>query len=185
MEESSTYICDKPSWERLIDKLFEDIKTNILAYFETDHFEFEWIHWEVHKGGVCSRFRHEIWYLLGMKDDCKFPIKTPTLNIIMHVIDHSLCAQLNLISTLMTDDLRNDMNLVKGMYRKCVEESFNRLEPESIPSLLDDLYQEYKILWNAAEKIQIFWRKAISNPNYHLCRKRLHNEYKILQDSIA
>jgi hypothetical protein len=43
--------------------------------------------------------------------------------------------------------------------------------------LLDDLYEEYKIVWNAAEKIQIQWRKAISDPSYKLCQNRLLSEH--------
>lgn len=67
------------------------------------------------------------------------------------------------------------------MSKTIVDEPFNRLEPNSHPSLLDDLYTEYKTLWNAAEKIQIQWRRAISDPSYALCKKRLLGEFNQLK----
>jgi hypothetical protein len=175
----------KPSWEVLIDELFIDVKTHISEYLETDHFKFEWKHWGAHRGGVCSRFRDMIQFHLGIdnyeKEHCKFPIKTETLSIIMRVIEHSLCAQFNLLFNILPDAM-NDFTLIKALSKTIVDESFNRLEPDSSPSLLEDLYAEYKISWNATEKIQIVWRRAISNPAYALCLKRLQSEYKELQE---
>lgn len=176
----------KPSWETLIDEHFEHIRTHLLEYFETDHFKFEWKHWAAHNAGVCSRFRDMIRYYLGIdmyEKESKFPIKTKTLEVILRVIEHSLCAQFNFMFRFLPNDVFDEMSIVKKMCKTIVDESFNRLEPDSFPSLLDDLYAEYKKAWNAAEKIQILWRKAISDPTYGLCQKRLLSEYKQLQES--
>lgn len=177
----------KPSWEALIDERFEHIKIHLLEYFETDHFKFEWKHWDAHRAGVCSRFRDMIRFHLGIdyyeKDHNKFPIKTNALSVIMRVIEHSICAQFNLMFKILPVDVANEMNFVKALCKTIIDESFNRLEPDSAPSLLDDLYAEYKTVWNAAEKIQILWRRAISDPSYRLCQKRLQSEYRQLQES--
>ena len=177
----------KPSWETLIDEQFEHIKTQLLEYFETDHFKFEWKHWGAHEAGVCSRFRDMIRYYLGIdcyeKEHNRFPIKTKTLHVILRVIEHSLCAQMNFMFKTMPIAAYDNMGFVKTMSKMIIDESFNRLEPNSHPSLLEDLYTEYKMVWNAVEKIQIQWRRAISDPSYVLCKNRLHGEFNQLQES--
>lgn len=167
----------KPSWEVQIDTIFINIKTDLLKYFKTSDFAVEWSYWDMVEGGAPPDFCHSIQTCLGTYD-IKFPIQTPTLSIILRVIEHSLYAQFNLIHTIIPKALFEDTNYFEELCKKCVEESFNRLEPHRLPSLQDALYEEYKVLWNAAEKIQIMWRKAISNPEYRLCKKitnKIHN----------
>lgn len=185
---SSDDYVQPPPWEMLIDKQFAHIKARILEYFDTDHFKFEWLLWNAHQGGVCSRFRDMIRYYLGIdsyeKEHNKFPVNTKTLHVIMRVIEHSLCAQMNFMYRTIPNAVVDNMVFVKAMCRSIVDESFDRLEPGSHPSLLGDLYTEYETIWKAAERIQIQWRNAISDPSYGLCRKRLHREYCQLQGSV-
>ena len=90
----------QPSWEAFIDQCFENIKNTIVEYLETDHFKFEWKHWNAHRAGVCSRFRDNLRYRLGIdmyEKESKFPIKTKTLEVILRVIEHSMCAQFRVL----------------------------------------------------------------------------------------
>lgn len=189
MSDGSSDVSDdsyvQPSWEAFIDQCFENMKNSIVEYLQTDHFKFEWKHWNAHRAGVCSRFRDSLRYRLGIdmyEKESKFPIKTKTLEVILRVIEHSMCAQFNFMFQTVPDEiLMTDNQVVKTLGQLIIEESFNRLEANSHPSLLEDLYAEYKTAWNAAEKIQIQWKRTISDPSYRLCQKRLLSEYKQLQ----
>lgn len=158
---------EQPPWKKSIDKCLEDVKNQLFDYLESEQFMFEWKHWDFHRGGVASRFRDVIQNYLRKS---KFPIKTKTLGIIIQVIEHSLCAQMNFMYETLPQKIMMENDLVKMLGQIIIEESFN------IPSLVQDMYREYRPLWNAAKKIQLQWRKAISDPSYSLCQKRLKFE---------
>lgn len=96
---------DTPSWEKSIQRGFEQIENDLKKYFKTEHMMFEWCYWGTHNGGVCSRYRRKVREILGLACYVKnvFPIKSKTLDIILNVIDHSLCAQLNLTYKMVKD----------------------------------------------------------------------------------
>lgn len=171
-----------PPWEALIDDVLADIKHEMLEYLETKHFHFEWQHWSAHRAGVCSRFRRIMRYYLGIDEHKKvygrWPFETKTSYVTTRVLEHTLCAQFNLMYEILPGLMH--FNWVREMSKTIVDETFNRLEPNAFPSLLSDLYEEYKTLWHAAEKIQIAWRRAISDPAHLLCQRRLYFEYNEL-----
>lgn len=173
---------ESPSWKQQVDKRLIAIENELKTYLKSEHMEFEWYHWECHEGGVTSRFRREIWSILGYDDEHDgLPIKTKQTEILLNVLDHALCAQLNLLYEVVKNEpKRKQMKMLKQISDKVVDKTMDRLEKESYPSLYNDVIEEYKEYWHAAEKIQIHWRNAISNPNYSLCQRRLKNESKAL-----
>lgn len=52
--------------------------------------------------------------------------------------------------------------------------------PAGMKSFYNMLYDDYKTYWECAEKIQVQWRKSISDPKYKVCQKRLLREFKEL-----
>jgi hypothetical protein len=171
------------SWEIAIDSCFEDIKKELVKYTNSDDFKFEWKYWEAHCGGVCSRFRRSILYILGIEleanftTNLKFVMKTNTLLIILKIIEHSICSQFNLMYKLLPLHIRNNQRKININAKLIITEALNRIEPNSYPSLYGKLCEEYKHFWHSAEKIQIQWRKSISDPSYIICQKRLRKEY--------
>lgn len=85
----------KPSWERIIDECFEEIKVELVEYLDSADFEFEWDTWHIECGRL--NFKTEISGALcigGYEKYSKFPIKTATLYLVLKVIESVICAQL-------------------------------------------------------------------------------------------
>jgi len=171
------------SWKIAIDSCFEDIKKNLIEYINSDNFNFEWLHWEVHEGRIIGRFRRAIICILGIDDeyDCtfKFLIKTKTLVTILQIIEHSICSQFNLMYKIVSLHIRNNHQKIKRNVKIIINEAFNTVIENDAheDSLYYNLCNEYKKFWHADEKIQIYWRKCISDPSYIICKKRLKKEF--------
>jgi hypothetical protein len=161
---------DKPSWEIYIDNLFEDMKKNIKMYLNTDHFQKEWHFWEAHEATGVGAFRGMIRYYLDINRYNNFPIKTETLCNTILIIEYTICA-------LFKYYYKTHTKKTYSRLLKCIDIAFDSLEPNDYPSLQSEIYEEYKHLWNAAEKIQIQWKITIANPKYILCKKRLNKEF--------
>jgi hypothetical protein len=172
---------DSPSWEDSIDFVVKNIKAEYFKYIASDDFEFEWKHyWSTHFGGLTSRFRRELRRILSICDEGYvriFAIETETTRIIKHVIEHSIISQFDIIYRLERD---NDMEWIRKLGRDVIDDAIGCLESYATHSLYAKLSSEYKKYWHSAEKIQIQWRKSISDPKYVLCQKRLKKEFEEL-----
>jgi hypothetical protein len=170
------------SWELLINKNFEDIRSTLVKYLTTKNydFRFEWQLWNSHCGNSISRCRRHIIYILGIDESIsKFPIKTATLNIILRMIEYSLLSQINFMYKTLTPQQRNNDRLINNNLKIIIKEAMKCSKYNYY--LYDLLCLEYKKYWHCAHKIQIQWKKSISDPNYKLCRNRLLCEFKELK----
>lgn len=106
-----------------------------------------------------------------------FPAKTKTSEILEIIIESSMIAQLNTMKHFFVAFELTFSAFLKSYHmlpiRVIVREALSNNRREQ-------LRDEYKKLWHAAEKIQTHWRIAISNPEHSLCRKRLRIEYESL-----
>ena len=142
------------SWERSIRASILDIQDKLLVYLESDDFESDWNAWNFVRSDVkwitiCGSFVYGI----------------PQTKIISEVMYNALLSHLILIRHL-------HIQILPCMYiTHGVVDSIHG-------TLYENLIKVYKDIWHHAEYIQIRWKRAISDPRYALCRKRLLREFK-------
>lgn len=162
------------SWERALSSCFEDIRKDLIEYINTDDFKFDWRNWLVNDGLAQDRFRKRIIYILGVEDLITV-IKTNTLDTMFTIIEHSIFAQFQMMYLMTPVSTPHDK--IKNNGIKIMN---NAIDLALTKPLYKELCNEYKQFWNAAEKIQIHWKKCISEPSYIICQNRLKREFEEL-----
>ena len=101
-----------------------------------------------------------------MHEACTGFFKYITLSTIESeiIIEYSILASLDMCISYSL------LSLESSIYGS-VEKAFNRID-------YDKLVEEHRAVWIASTAIQRCWRRAIANPEYAVCRKRLMNEFK-------
>lgn len=165
------------SWERELSSCFEDIKTDLIEYINTDDFKIDWRNWLVNDDIAQDRFRKRIKYILGGNGEYSFKtlIKTNTLVTMFTVIEISIFAQFQMMYLMTPVSTPHDK--IKNNGIKLMN---NAIDLVLTKPLYKELCNEYKQFWNAAEKIQIHWKKCISKPSYIICQNRLKREFEEL-----
>jgi len=157
------------SWEKAMSSCFENIRKDLIEYINTD--KIDWRNWLVNDDIALDRFRKRIKYILSVEDLITV-IKTNTLETMFTVIEISIFAQFQLMYLMTPVSTSHDK--IKNQGIKIMN---NTIDLAFTKPLYKELCDEYKKLWNAAEKIQIYWRKCISNPSYTICKNRLKREF--------
>lgn len=165
------------SWERELSSCFEDIRKDLIEYINTDDFKIDWRNWLVNDDIAQDRFRKRIKYILGVNGEYSFKtlIKTNTLVTMFTVIEISIFAQFQMMYLMTPASTPHDK--IKNYGIKIMN---NTIDLALTKPLYKELCAEYKQLWNAAEKIQIHWKKCISETQYIICQNRLKREFEEL-----
>tara|TARA_Y100000389_G_C17316754_1_gene440875 strand:- start:235 stop:723 length:489 start_codon:yes stop_codon:yes gene_type:complete len=146
--------------EELIEKDLNNMKNNINEIT----FCIDYIHDDEYVGLYIFKLNEEMFY------ESKFIFDTDLALGIKTSIFHSIQSQLKLIKEITEMDDGININ-------KIIDKSFAGISNT-------DLFNEYvdcsSLQFYAASAIQKQWRKAISNPQYMLCRNRLHREFETL-----
>jgi hypothetical protein len=153
---------NKPPWEIIVDQYFEQLNDCIFKFTEGMEFRKHWSSGNI-LDPVCIKA-----LIRQRLQAIQFVIMTPTINTILKVVEHGLFLQLDFIVCSYYN-----AEFVNTLFA-CASQN----TVKSIEDFKQDLYKEYKTLYHHVEKIQIQWRKCISNPEYAICRKRLLDEYQ-------
>jgi len=159
------------SWVRAMSSCFENIRKDLIEYINTDDFKIDWRNWLVNDDITQDRFRKRIKYILCAEDLINV-IKTNTLETMFKVIEISIFSQFQMMYLMTPVSTPHDK--IKNHGIKIMN---NTIDLALTKPLYKELCDEYKKLWNAAEKIQIYWKKCISEPPYIICQNRLKREF--------
>ena len=100
------------------------------------------------------------------------PVKTKTVEIIDEILEHSIISSIQVQLLLF---INFEICVSSALYT-----CFNRIRESPI---FKTMMEEYRIIWMAARRIQWYWRRCISNPNFVMCKRRIHREFE--EDQIT
>lgn len=138
-----------PPWERSLVRSMELVRNSLEVYLRTDTFYKEW--------NSYNFIRTDVKWLIICGS---FVYNNKLTKLMAEIIYNVLIFRLNVTSVPYDSVVGNTVENMKGTW------------------IYRDLLSTYKDLWHYAEYIQIRWRRAISSPEYKLCRDRLAKEFK-------
>jgi|TARA_B110000261_G_scaffold60978_1_gene71751 hypothetical protein len=170
--------------EMLLNKDLLVLRHSMLQYLSSDEFTNQWKIWIKISNWFDIPF--EIEYVVGCIIKKAFTIHCKSLSLIKEVFGKTMLVQLQMMYQMTTNMYGFDFNLpielpklvcaqlVDNMLYSCGDTS---VSIDDFPEVYNETCSTYETHWSAVIKLQLQWRKCISNPMYFMCKKRLAREF--------